>query len=116
MKWSVGEEPMVRIRREVVGSVVDSEGYPVAATEVELDFVGTRDSVPYQTMILLPEGERASASLIILTETPLRAGEEETGVLPDRVRLDGLVWEVRDAQKYPRVIPHYEARIMRIKA
>lgn len=115
MRWRVGEEPLQRVRRERAGSDVDSEGYPTAPTETVIDFVGTRDSVPYNVMVLLPEGERASGVLIILTETELRAGNEADGTLPDRVILDGQTWEVREVQWYPRVIPHYEARIMRVK-
>lgn len=116
MRWGVGEENnMVRVRRDRAGATVDSEGYPTVPTETQLVFPGTRDSVPYNVMVLLPEGERTAGVLLIITETELRAGKESTGDLPDRVLLDGETWEVRESQWYPRVIPHYEVRVQRIK-
>lgn len=113
--WAVGLEPMERVRREPAVGIVDSEGYPVAPTTTTLTFDGTRDPVPGFTLSTLPEGERIDAVWLIITETDLRAGDDNRNILPDYVLLDGDTWEVRASQKFPRVIPHYEARIMRIK-
>lgn len=106
---------MTRIRRDLpAGSRVNSEGYPVGPSETFLDFDGTRDPVPNDVLALLPEGERVAGVRIVITETELRAGSELTNTLPDRVIMDGEVWEVRESQWFPRVIPHYEARVMRL--
>jgi hypothetical protein len=115
MRWAVGEETMTRIRRTLpVGSRVDAQGYPVGPSEDFLDFPATRDTVPNDVLALLPEGERLSGVRIVITETELRAGSELTGTLPDRVIMEGEVWEVRESQWFPRVIPHYEARVQRL--
>jgi len=118
MRWSVGEEltSFTRIRREVSGTKVDQYGYPVEPVPEYLVFPATRDPVPGDVLMTLPEGDRAGSNMIIITETELRTGSDNQGWLPDYVMADGEVWEVREVQHFPRRIPHYEARVMRLKS
>lgn len=118
-KWNVGIETLSRIRRTRTGGDAGwgADGRPVADTEVTTSFTATRDPVPDKELATLPEGERQSGQLWLITETELRTADDNTSptTLADHVVIDGMRYEVRAVVYYPQLIPHYEARVARIK-
>lgn len=113
-RWTVGHETFQRIRREP--AIIGTDGRPVpGSVEDTLEFKGTRDPVPDEILALVPEGERQAGVMFLITETEVRSTDDNTGEAADYLLVDGELWEVREVSWFPRVIPHYEARIMRIK-
>lgn len=109
-------ESFVRIRRELPATVIGPDGRPTPVTDYSLlDFDGTRDPLPNEYLALLPEGERKRGVMLLYTETELRSIDDNRQVVSDYIFVDGELWEVRETEFYPRIIPHYEARIERIK-
>ena len=113
-RWTVGHETFQRIRR--APATIGTDGRPVqGAVEGTLEFKGTRAPVPDEILALVPEGERQAGVMFMITETEVRSTDDNTGQAADYLLVDGELWEVREVSWFPRVIPHYEARIMRIK-
>jgi hypothetical protein len=114
-RWNVGIEATFTRRRRTPGVFVDGE--PGAATTADTTFSATRDPVPDAELETLPEGERQHGQLWLITETDLRTADDNTSpmTLADHVSIDGSWYEVRSVVHYPALIPHYEARVRRIK-
>lgn len=114
MRWGVGKETFTRIRRAT--PTIGPDGRPTVPDLTDLvEFPGTRDPLPNELLALVPEGERKNGVMILYCEAELRSSDDNRQVVADYVFVDGELWEVREVEKYPKVIPHYEARIMRIK-
>lgn len=114
-RWNVGIETGLTRRRRTAG--VFTDGVAGAASNVDSTFSATRDSVPGDVLVTLPEGERQSDQYWLITETELRTADDNTSppTLADHVLMDSFWYEVREVVHFPQLIPHYEARIMRIK-
>lgn len=80
-----------------------------------LPWRATVNPVPGDVLATLQEGERLGRQYRALSDdVRLTATDDELGVLGDLVRYEGQVFEVRDVQTYPTVIPHQEYRIRRL--
>lgn len=113
-RWNVGIETFTRRRRTPAAYV---DGVPGAPTNTDTSFDGTRDPVPDDEVDTLPEGERQRGQLWIVTETELRTADDHTSpvTLADHVQVDSVWYEVLSVVRYPALIPHYEARVRKIK-
>ena len=113
-RWNVGIETLTRRRRTAAAYV---DGVPGAATNVDSTFSGTRDPVPDDEVVTLPEGERQSGQMYIICETELRTANDHTSpvTLADHVLIDGEWYEVRSVHRFPALIPHFEARVRKLK-
>ena len=61
----------------------------------------------------LPEGVRASDTLKVYTKSELRTADQHTGTPADEVDYDGRRYVVYQVDRYPRLIPHYKALLIR---
>lgn len=114
MGWSVGKQSITRIRR--AGGLRDLDGRPACPTEtVTAGLQATVNPIPGDVLLTLPESERTEKNLRVLIETELRAADDYDGTLADHVVIRGEVYEVRDVQIYEKVIPHFEARVRRLR-
>lgn len=113
-RWNVGLEEFTRRRRTTADW---EDGVPRGPSYTEAAFEGTREPIPDDVIATLPEGERQSGQMVIITETELRTANDHTApvTLADHVLVDDVWYEVRDVNHYPALIPHYEARVRKIK-
>lgn len=110
----IGEESATRIRRDQEFEVDPATGLPEDnASQTETEIAGTVDPMDQEELDTLVGGDRNAEGIELLTKTELRTGDEQDGVPPDYVRLRSKVYEVRGVVHYSRVIPHYEAKLVR---
>lgn len=77
-------------------------------------FIATVNPVPGKVLATLEEGERLGKQFRVLsTDVDLYPPDEATRYPGDEVRIGGEVYEIRDRQPYPTVIPHVEYRVRR---
>lgn len=116
--WNLGKQDIVRIRR--TGATVGTDGRRAAATEVQDTIKGTINPIPGREIHLLPEGERESGQHRLLTTFEVRGSfsDDDAPELADHILFQGHRWEIRDVQIYDSFapIPHYAARIRRIRS
>ena len=93
-----------------------SDGRIGPATETRTENVtAALDPVPGDVLAALPEGERNTKQYLIITEYELTEGDEDANTFPTRVEYEGELYEVRGpVQKYRRLMPHNDARIVRV--
>jgi hypothetical protein len=93
-----------------------SDGRMTAPTETLFELVdATVNPVPGDELSALPEGERNTKQLRVITQYELTEGDEDAGTYASIVVYEGERYEVRSVSKYRRVIPHNAARVARIK-
>ena len=106
----VGNQKIQRIRR--MGGSYDSDGKWAPASSVTTTIDATVNPIPGDVST-----ERGLEKRIrIISETGLRAADEENGIEADQVVYFGKTFRVYDVQHYPEVIPHYESRAVWRKA
>lgn len=115
MGWSVGKQSVSVVpRTDVGGRALD--GRPTAVTDgAAYTIKATVNPVPGGVLLTLPEGERRSKNLRVLTETELNVADDYADIPGDYVVIRGEVYEVRDVQEYEQVIPHFEYRVRRLR-
>lgn len=109
----LGLEAATRIRpaagaRDANGEWVDGVATSTAITGSFQPFPGAR----LQT---LPEGERSQGQLEVYTTAELRTADQHAGTSADRVVYAGVTYEVREVSRWPQLLTHYHARLMRVQ-
>lgn len=77
-----------------------------SGTPVTLTITGSVQPVDERQMQMLPEGVRQDVSLRIYTTSPLRTGDQSTGIPADRIAIDGETYVVIAVRTERAVIPH----------
>lgn len=92
-----------------------ADGRVGASVETRVNDVdATVNPIPGDKMAALPEGERNSKQIRVITEYELTEGDEDAQTRPSIIVYEGERYEVREVSKYRRVIPHNAARAMQI--
>lgn len=110
----LGLEPATRIR-PVASSTRDSDGYSVEADPVLTPITGSFQPFPGARLQTLPEGERQMGQLEVYTTAELRTADQSSGAGADRVTYNGVTYEVREVARWPQLLPHYQARLVRLQ-
>lgn len=98
-----------------VPTVNPQTGRTAYAAPTWLPWRATLNPIPGEVLATLEEGERMGKQLRALSDdVALPANDDYTQTVGALVRYDGQVYEVRDRQPYPTVIPHYEYRLRRL--
>lgn len=90
------------IRPSVEGEYIDGIWTPGTTAEREID--GSVQPLSARERMMLPEGIRTKASVKIYTEEPLFTAEPGGMKQSDRLRIDGVIWEVVSGQDYSPLI------------
>lgn len=110
----LGLEPATRIR-PMASSTRDSDGYTVEAAPVLTPITGSFQPFPGARLQTLPEGERQMGQLEVYTTAELRTADQNSGAGADRVTYNGVTYEVREVARWPQLLPHYQARLVRLQ-
>jgi hypothetical protein len=110
----LGLEPATRVR-PMAASTRDSDGYSVEAAPVLTPITGSFQPFPGARLQTLPEGERSQGQLEIYTTAELRTADQHAGTSADRVVYAGVTYEVREVARWPQLLAHYQARLMRVQ-
>lgn len=98
--------------RRLIGSYTGGRWYVMYGDW--FPFIATVNPVPGKVLATLEEGERLGKQFRVLsTDVDLYPPDEATRYPGDEVRIGGEVYEIRDRQPYPTVIPHVEYRVRR---
>lgn len=91
----------------------DASGFYIAAEGTPVVIDATVNPIPGEELDRLPAGERQEINLRVITRYELNV-PDATGAPGDLIIYEGEKYEVREAQRYRRVIPHVAARIRRL--
>jgi len=113
----VGEEPIIVLRRTLVGQ--DKAGRPEG---IEVETFGenrpvvlaTVNPVAGELLDSIPPGEELAHHRQCITNFALRTSDEQQRTFPDWVAYRGDVYTVRDIKAYARVIPYTQAHLRRV--
>lgn len=112
-------DPVTFTRRRftfTAGAIDPATGRPAAATSVDTPNLRANiDPVPGEDIAKLPEGQRSSDQIYIITQADLRGGDETSQEPPDHVLYDGKIYEVQAVKPFPSVLVHIEVRAKRIQ-
>lgn len=78
------------------------------------DVDATINPITGDALNALPEAERNTKVIRVITEYELTEGDPDAGTHASIVVYEGELYEVRKVQKYRRVIPHNAARAVKI--
>lgn len=67
-------------------------------------------------LMRLPEGVRTRGLVKVYTDTELRAADESSGIMADRIVWDGYDWEVQLVDHHALGIFHYKAVCARVNS
>lgn len=110
----LGAEPLTR-RRYAAGAW-GSDGTFTRGAATDSTIRGSFQPLDGEEVASLPEAERSLDQRLVLTRTELRVARQEEGIPADEVSQDGSVWyEVREVAYDRAVLPHYEARVVRVQ-
>lgn len=109
----LGAEPAVRIRRAV--GTRDADGVWVDGAATSTPFTGSFQPFPGARLQTLPEGERQQGQLELYTRAELRTADQHAGTSADQVVYKGVTYEVREVSHWPKLLAHYQARLLRVQ-
>lgn len=102
------------LRRRAAGTR-GTDGRFTPGAETVSTIRGSVQPPPRQVLETLSEGERQRGAKVVFTRAELRTGDQNTGTLADVLEYVGAQWEVRDVQRWPALLPHYEVIVVRVK-
>lgn len=108
----LGAEPITRLRYEM------SVGQDRRGVRTLVESKTIRASVQPLTdrqREALPELIRQSVEKRIYTKSEVRADDQTTGLLGDRLKIDGELYEVLAVKHWRKLLAHYEVDIRRLK-
>lgn len=100
-------------RRGVTTRVAGRRVAPVSTT---FEIVASVQPASGRDIARLPEGQRSSEVMTIFTKTELRPAQPELGTEPDRVAIDGGVFEVASVQRWNKLGNFFKATAVRVLA
>ena len=109
----LGLESATLVRNAAGTRDSDGEFVPGAATSTAI--TGSFQPFPSARLQTLPEGERQQGQLEIYTRSELRTADQHAGTSADRVVYAGVTYEVREVARWPQLLAHYQARLMRVQ-
>lgn len=109
----LGAEPVTR-RRYAAGSR-NSSGQFVSGASTDTTIYASVQPASAEEMALLPEGERTREGVRFYTTTELRTASQSGATLADRLRVDGVWFEVHDVSWERSLIPHFRGIALRIQ-
>lgn len=103
-------------RRRPAAVSYDSSGRVVPPSFTDTTIVASVQSGgASRSLVHNPEGERQAQRRRVITESELRAADQDAGTLADRVLIDGLVYEVQTVKKVVHLLPHYAADVLALQ-
>ena len=102
------------LRRYEGAVTYDERGEPVYPSAVDGPLRASVQPADGEALETLPEGERTSDAILVMTRTPLRTGSQFEGTRADEVIVDGVRYQVRTVKRWPSVLPHYECVCTRV--
>jgi hypothetical protein len=109
----LGLEPATLVRNAAGDR--DSDGAWVDGAATSTPITGSFQPFPSARLQTLPEGERQQGQLELYTRAELRTADQHTGTSADRVVYNGATYEVREVHRWPALLAHYQARLMRVQ-
>lgn len=109
----LGLEAATRVRP--APSARGENGRWVTGATTSTPITGSFQPFPGARLQTLPEGERQQGQLEIYTTAELRTADQRAGTSADRVVYNGATYEVREVSRWPALLAHYQARLMRVQ-
>lgn len=109
----LGLESATRIRR--AAGARDANGVWADGAARSTAITGSFQPFPGARLQTLPEGERQQGQLEVYTTAELRTADQHAGTSADRVVYAGVTYEVREVARWPQLLVHYQARLMRVQ-
>lgn len=78
-------------------------------------FVGSFHPVPGREREALPAGVRVSDAITVYTETDLQTSNQHADTQADEVEYDGKRYRVEEAERWPQLLTHTKALLVRKK-
>ena len=85
------------------------------ATPTTETFVGSFQPVSGREREALPAGVRTSDALTVYTETDLQTADQHAGTQADEVEYDGKRYRVEEVERWPKLLTHTKALLVRTK-
>lgn len=108
----LGKEPAT-IYRYPPSTRDPDTGRTVEPEPEEIGFQGSFQPLDGKDREVLPEGVRHSETLKVYTRTALRTADQYDGSQADEVLYDGRRFVVYHVERYPRLLRHYKALLIR---
>lgn len=101
----------ITLRRPTAAATYDDDGLPVQSFTDTTITASVQSGGTSRGLQHNAEGERQTQRRRVITESELRAANQATGTLADRVVIDGIVYEVQTVKKVSALLPFYGADV-----
>lgn len=109
----LGEEPITLIR--ATPGTRNALGVFVPGATASSTIKASVQPLDQDEVASLPEGERRKDWLKLYTRTKIEPANQYTSEAGDRVIIDGVTYEAREAPRWRKVCPHYRVFVVRIQ-
>lgn len=109
----LGQESVTK--RTYAAGARGTDGRYTAGAATDSTILASIQPMNGEELATLPEGERHPDQRKCYTRTALQAGDIDAGLIADHILVDGIEYEVRQVERQRAVLPHYKARLVRMK-
>lgn len=103
------------LRRYTAPGVWGPDGEYTPGPFVDSSIEGSLQPANDRVLQSLPEGDRNSDPMVLLSYTEMRTASQYTGVRADEILVGGIRYEVRLASQETAVLPHWRGTLLRIQ-
>lgn len=111
---ALGQPDPIMITRRAAGSFVD--GIFVPGAQSTLSIAAVVQPAPEKQLLPLPEGERSTEGILIVSVVPLQTGDAEALTVADEVSWNDDVYKVVSVEDWSRQMNLYQALAVRVGA